>query len=24
MPRCAEEVPLLREVEGRRVACHAV
>jgi dipeptide transport system ATP-binding protein len=24
MPRCAEEVPLLREVDGRRVACHAV
>ncbi len=24
MPRCADEVPQLREVDGRRVACHAV
>ncbi|RZJ09200.1 MAG: ABC transporter ATP-binding protein [Rubrivivax sp.] len=24
MPRCSEETPLLREVDGRRVACHAV
>jgi len=24
MPRCSEEVPLLRDVEGRQVACHAV
>jgi dipeptide transport system ATP-binding protein len=24
MPRCAEEVPLLRTVDGRHVACHAV
>jgi len=24
MPRCAEEVPLLRDVDSRRVACHAV
>jgi dipeptide transport system ATP-binding protein len=23
MPRCAGEVPLLREVDGRQVACHA-
>ena len=23
-PRCADEVPLLREVDGRRVACHVV
>jgi dipeptide transport system ATP-binding protein len=24
MPRCSEEVPMLREVDGRQVACHAV
>jgi len=24
MPRCSDEVPLLRDVEGRVVACHAV
>jgi len=24
MPRCTDEVPLLRDVDGRRVACHAV
>jgi dipeptide transport system ATP-binding protein len=24
MPRCVAEAPLLREVDGRRVACHAV
>ena len=24
VPRCSEEVPLLREVDGRRVACHVV
>jgi dipeptide transport system ATP-binding protein len=24
MPRCVAEMPLLREVDGRRVACHAV
>jgi len=24
MPRCSEEVPLLRDVDGRQVACHAV
>ena len=24
MPRCSEEVPLLREVDSRQVACHAV
>ncbi|HEY8878944.1 MAG TPA: peptide ABC transporter ATP-binding protein [Roseateles sp.] len=24
VPRCSDEVPLLREVDGRRVACHVV
>jgi dipeptide transport system ATP-binding protein len=24
VPRCSEEVPLLREVDGRQVACHVV
>ena len=24
VPRCAEEVPVLREVDGRQVACHVV
>ncbi|MFG6486578.1 peptide ABC transporter ATP-binding protein [Roseateles sp. BYS78W] len=24
MPRCAQEAPLLRDVDGRRVACHTV
>ncbi|WP_457418438.1 peptide ABC transporter ATP-binding protein [Roseateles sp. P5_E7] len=24
MPRCTDETPLLRDVDGRRVACHAV
>jgi len=24
MPRCSEEVPLLRDLNGRQVACHAV
>jgi len=24
VPRCSEEVPLLREVDGRKVACHVV